>query len=143
MTTMVYNPCQKKITNIRPRAIKLSLHSTHYQHLRLVNQREKRQAQAQMARSNNVHCVNRSVVWEERDKTNKAYKICNFDNAINLYTEAVEMRPDKNSDAYCVKLYLIAQHIMQTCASIITVLLIEYVQSNLMMAIPRLVCAVQ
>jgi len=28
-----------------------------------------------------------------------------FEDAINLYTEAVEMRPDENSDAYRVNLY--------------------------------------
>ena len=73
------------------------------------SKRKARQAQAQMARSNNVHWVDRSVVREERDEANKAYKVCNFENVI------------KNCNAYRVKNYLIAQPLMQTCASVITI----------------------
>ena len=42
---------------------------------------------------------------KKKDEANKAYKNCNFENAIDLYTKAVEMHPDINSDAYRVDLY--------------------------------------
>ena len=48
--------------------------------------------------------MDRSVV-QKKDDAKRAYKNCNFENAIDLYTEAVEMRPDENLDAYRIKLY--------------------------------------
>uniref|UniRef100_A0A7S0GMX5 J domain-containing protein n=1 Tax=Proboscia inermis TaxID=420281 RepID=A0A7S0GMX5_9STRA len=44
-------------------------------------------------------------VGRKKDEADKAYKNRNFENAINLYTEAIELCPDENSGAYRAKLY--------------------------------------
>ena len=75
-----------------------------------------------------------SVGWERYD-ANKAYEICNLEKANNLHTIAVAIYSNEYSYVYRTNTLLQLRNLKCKLTSMISVLMVAYVYSNLMIVI--------